>query len=804
MNMGDPPKSPQLSDNSLLQRGEELDDVGYNAYIERMRREQYPMLQDGLYLDHAGTTPAPKLLMDRFHADMVSTLYGNPHSFSQASHRTAEVIERARARLLGLVNADSDHFDVVFTANTTAAIKLVGDALRDRPGGFTYRYHFEAHTSLVGLRALAESHDCLAEDSAVETWLSQENAAQNDAPLRRPHIFGFPAQSNLNGRRLPIDWCAKARERSDNTYTLLDAAALVVTSPLDLSDPARAPDFTVFSLYKIFGFPDLGALIIRKESGQLFDDRRYFGGGTVDYVTTSSPYQHMMKSASLHDRLEDGTLPHHSVIALDIAMDTHRELFGSLERIARHTSYLAHALHHGLKELRHDNGHAVTEIYGSDPSQCFTASGPVVAFNLRDSSGNWVSNTEFEKLAFAKSINVRTGGLCNPGGTATHLNMSSEDLQQNHAIGYRCGSEMDIINGKATGMIRASLGAMSTMSDLNRFLSFIEEFYVEKRSPILSAVPETTPLDFLTEMRIESISIYPIKSCAAWYPPHGQSWPVTPEGLEWDREWCIVHAITGKTLSQKRYTRMALIKPDLRLDARVLTVRGTHALTSKALSVDVPLDNGTQLEGRHGTHGLAEVCGVACQLDFYGLEAIDRFFSDCIGVPCRLARFPAQSSTSLRHSKPHLINRGKAGLGRSIHLSNESPILTITRASLNRLNETIKHNRGKAASPAVFRANIVLANSEAQKPGQESPYAEDCWSAMRIGQSDFEFLGGCRRCQMVCIDQSTAEKNEEPLATLAKTRRINGKIMFGVHTALLPPPNGCKPMIAVGQAVSVI
>ena len=37
---------------------------------------------------------------------------------------------------------------------------------------------------------------------------------------------------------------------------------------------------------------------------------------------------------------------------------------------------------------------------------------------------------------------------------------------------------------------------------------------------------------------------------------------------------------------------------------------------------------------------------------------------------------------------------------------------------------------------------------------------------------------------MVCIDQETAEKDEEPFVTLAKTRRRQGKVYFGVHTAL--------------------
>jgi molybdenum cofactor sulfurtransferase len=117
---------------------------------------------------------------------------------------------------------------------------------------------------------------------------------------------------------------------------------------------------------------------------------------------------------------------------------------------------------------------------------------------------------------------------------------------------------------------------------------------------------------------------------------------------------------------------------------------------------------------------------------------------------------------------------------RPILLSNESPILVISRSSLNRLNEQIKTNAGKAVQAEAFRANIIVGENR-QQLGHEQPYVEDRWRMMRIGREYFELLGPCRRCQMVCINQDTAEQNQEPLLTLAKTRRFDGKIFFGQH-----------------------
>ena len=77
-------------------------------------------------------------------------------------------------------------------------------------------------------------------------------------------------------------------------------------------------------------------------------------------------------------------------------------------------------------------------------------------------------------------------------------------------------------------------------------------------------------------------------------------------------------------------------------------------------------------------------------------------------------------------------------------------------------------------------------------PGYEQPYSEDHWNTIAIGQQSFQMLGSCRRCHMICIDQESGEKNEEPFVTLTKTRRFDSKIFFGSHMCHLPFENGNK------------
>lgn len=764
-----------------------MDGTEYNNYITLMRQKEYPSLfQDSveaLYLDHAGTTPPSATLLSSFHQGMLANLYGNPHSTSPSSMRSTQLIESVRLQALEFFGADPEIFDLVFTSNTTAAIKLVMEAMREQPGGFWFGYHVESHTSVVGVREAAREHHCFQSDEEVEEW--------SGGDFEGTGLFAYPAQSNLNGRRLPLTWPARVRQVDGRVYTLLDVAAYAATSPLRLCDMAVAPDCTVLSFTKIFGFPDLGALIVRKDAGHLFQNRRYFGGGTVDMVLCVKEQWHAFKNGSLHEQLEDGTLPFHSILALRSAFSSHKQLFVSMERVAEHTSAIAQFLFDSLSRLSHGNGETVCKVYKGSRSAYadLNIQGPTIAFNLLDSQGKWIGNTEVEKLAAVKNIHLRTGGLCNPGGVARNLDLSPWEMRENFSAGWRCGGGDDVLNGKPTGMIRVSFGAMSTLEDATRFAEFVAEFFVdEPPSTSSSAVP--SPLlvqDGNPRFYVESLSVYPIKSCAGWQVPSDTAWDIRREGLVWDREWCIVKMGTGAALSQKIHPRMALIRPSLDFHAGVLRVK----LVGSEEQLTVPLSKDPRcFSTKDFKRCDASVCGDKIMAKVYTSPSIADFFTHAVGVPCTLARFPASTSTStdIRHSKGLLQQSGRTNqVPRPILLSNESPILTISRSSLNRLNETIKSTGGKAVPLSSFRANIVLAESPFLPPGLEQPWKEDSWEGMRTSSSgtEFAFLGGCRRCQMVCVDQDSGEKRQEPFVSLAKTRRFpGGRILFGVHTSL--------------------
>lgn len=837
----------------------------YPEDIENIRKREFPLLQgvlefdiaridplancslwalDTTYLDHGGATLYAQSLIEKFSSELVSNVFGNPHSASPSSQLSTQRVDDARLRLLAFFNASPDEFDIVFVANATAAVKLVVEALRDYDDrGFWYGYHMDCHTSLVGPRNVAvQGSKCFLGNGDVEEWIESLGVPPVEGGERpAPKLFAYPGQSNMTGSRLGLKWCADIRRKTQgrgDVFTLYDAAAYVSSSPLDLSDLAFAPDFIAMSLYKIFGFPDLGALIVRKSAGHIFEKRRYFGGGTVGMVISLGSEWHAKKDSVIHEGLEDGTLPFHNIVALHSALDVHSRLYGSMHNISRHTAALVENLFTRLNAMRHFNGEKVCEMYTAKNSTYGdpTTQGPVIAFNLKNSQGSWIGKSEVEKLAAVRNIHIRSGGLCNPGGIATYLHLTAENLRHNYAEGQRCGDENDIMGGRPAGVLRVSLGAMSNLRDVDTFVNFVSEFFVEKSAPAQVAATIEPPSKFY----IEKLAVYPIKSCGSFSIPEDKQWEVRPEGLAWDREWCLVHLGTNAALSQKKYPKMALIQPTVDLEKNMLRVTCRNPGAHDERSVEIPLS--ADDDGGHSTIQLcqsskqANVCGDSVTVRVYSSLDIAAFFSNFLGTHCTLARFPPQSS--VRHYQPRASsskpNNRRIGIlssavskfripspsqQPSILLSNESPILIVSRSSVNRLNEEIKGRKGaaKTVPSDVFRANIVVAEDlAAPKAGTanysrlprllsfEHPYAEDRWTGFKVGDQAFDVLSSCQRCQMVCIDQETSARSDEPYSTLAKTRKINGKVYFGRHACLSNASlngNVAFPTVKVGDRV---
>jgi len=201
---------------------------------------------------------------------------------------------------------------------------------------------------------------------------------------------------------------------------------------------------------------------------------------------------HAKKTTSAHDALEDGTLPCLSIFAHDHAIDVHSRLYGAepMTFISRHTAQFSKQLYDNLCSLRHYNGKSVIRVY-NEPTAIYGDSktqGATVSFNVFRSDGSLVSYSNVEKAADKKSIYVRSGSLCNPGGVATYLDWTPTDMRAAFAAGHRCSNPTVVIGEKATGVVCASLGGMSTASDVRVLIAFLRSEYVDTTPPVARLV----------------------------------------------------------------------------------------------------------------------------------------------------------------------------------------------------------------------------------------------------------------------------------------------------------------------------
>ena len=157
------------------------------------------------------------------------------------------------------------------------------------------------------------------------------------------------------------------------------------------------------------------------------------------------------------------------------------------------------------------------------------------------------------RLASLENIILRSGRFCNPGASQNYLNLSSEVIKQNHQqFGHKCGDDMDFVQGKATGAIRISFCFANTTDCIDKFIDFIQEYFIIKEQP----EAETKFTIDNEELEVLKTFIYPIKSCQAFQV---SDWPISNTGFLFDRLFVLV-GMNGKVLNLKNCPKMAFVK----------------------------------------------------------------------------------------------------------------------------------------------------------------------------------------------------------------------------------------------------
>jgi selenocysteine lyase/cysteine desulfurase len=102
----------------------------------RLRRTEYGRLDrtGHVYLDYTGGGLHADGQIEAHAALLHNRVLGNPHSNNPASLASSELVEQARQAVCDFLRAPREDYLCVFTANASAALRLVGEAYPFAPG----------------------------------------------------------------------------------------------------------------------------------------------------------------------------------------------------------------------------------------------------------------------------------------------------------------------------------------------------------------------------------------------------------------------------------------------------------------------------------------------------------------------------------------------------------------------------------------------------------------------------------------------------------------------------------------------
>jgi selenocysteine lyase/cysteine desulfurase len=222
----------------------------------------------------------------------------------------------------------------------------------------------------------------------------------------------------------------------------------------------------------MFGYPTgVGCLLIRNEMLPLLE-RPWFAGGTVNFATVQGR-QHIL--APREAAYEDGTINFLSIPAVEIGLRRLEQI--GMEVIQTRIACLTEWLLARLLELRHGNGRPMVRLYGPATGE---ARGGTVTMNFYDPQGRMLDYRRIDELAGAAGISLRTGCFCNPGAGETAEGLTEDDMLAGAAQGLDMTLPrfVQVVShrGKSAGAIRVSLGPISNLADVERFLDFAAGF----------------------------------------------------------------------------------------------------------------------------------------------------------------------------------------------------------------------------------------------------------------------------------------------------------------------------------------
>ncbi len=270
-------------------------------------------------------------------------------------------------------------------------------------------------------------------------------------------------------------------------------------------------------------------------------------------------------------------------------------------------------------------------------------------------------------------------------------------------------------------------------------------------------------------MRVKSLHIYPVKSLRGIDLNAAE---VRPRGLAGDRRFMLVRR-NGQFITQRTHPRLARIKAEL-------TSSGIRIYIPEAGCFDVPYPQGEKR---------MQVTVWRDQLKAAFVDhAVNAAISAFLGAQVALVHMDADTRRA--------ADRAWAGDRHEVSFADGFPVLITNHASLGALNAHIVNEGLCPLSMDRFRPNIVV--------DCETPWAENDWQALRIGEVELKLVKPCARCVVTSIDQKTGKPGAKSALSALKTLNPskdpdNPGVIFGQNAVVTKPGH-----IAVGTPVEHI
>lgn len=284
-------------------------------------------------------------------------------------------------------------------------------------------------------------------------------------------------------------------------------------------------------------------------------------------------------------------------------------------------------------------------------------------------------------------------------------------------------------------------------------------------------------------MQVTSVRIYPVKSMAG---VGVEAAVVEPWGLLGDRRFGVIDENGEKITARELHALLGFrAEPAGENAVKITDPEGASIVVRPAFGAPV-VDVGYSRQGQ-AAPAAAEARS---------------WLSERLGQPVRLVWQADPAARSIAEEFGGLP-------GDALSLADAGPLLLATEASMTALNRWIADDAAlpdvagidafdisDASAPLPFEPlDIVRFRPNVVVDGDE-PFAEDAWRGVRVGDVEFRTTMVCDRCVMTTIDPVTLAGGKEPIRTLARRRRRDGKTWFGIRLA--PTSSGT---ISVGDAV---